>query len=109
MTFTLGQVVSPLRLAVLISGGGTTLENLIKKIAARKLDAKIDLVISSTAKARGLEIAKAAGIPTLVVSPKEFASPDDFQHRSVRTLPAGRRAFGRHGGLFEVRASAERF
>ena len=53
MSFTLGQRVSPLRLAVLISGGGTTLRNLIQKIAAGKLDAKIELVISSTAKAGG--------------------------------------------------------
>ena len=57
MSFALGQRVSPLHLAVLISGGGTTLRNLIQKIAAGKLDAKIVLVISSTAKAGGLQIA----------------------------------------------------
>jgi formyltetrahydrofolate-dependent phosphoribosylglycinamide formyltransferase len=78
MPFTLGQSVSPLRLAVLISGGGTTLRNLIQKIAAKKLDAKIELAISSTAKAGGLEIAKAAGIPALVVAPAQFASPEEF-------------------------------
>ncbi len=78
MPFTLGQVVSPLRLAVLISGGGTTLKNLIQKIAAGKLDAKIELVISSSANAGGLQIAQAAGIPTLVVAPDKSQSPQEF-------------------------------
>jgi phosphoribosylglycinamide formyltransferase 1 len=83
MPFTLGQVVSPLRLAVLISGGGTTLRNLIEKIAmsdgsGQHLDAKIELVISSSAKASGLEIARAAGIPTLVVRQCEFQTPEAF-------------------------------
>jgi len=78
MSFTLGQKVSPLRLAVLISGGGTTLRNLLDKIAAGKLDAKIELVISSSAKAGGLEFARAAGIPTAVVSQNDYGSPEEF-------------------------------
>jgi phosphoribosylglycinamide formyltransferase 1 len=78
MPFTLGQHVSPLRIAVLISGGGTTLRNLIDKIAKSQLDTKIELVISSTAKARGLDFAREAGIPTLVVPPSQFASPGEF-------------------------------
>jgi phosphoribosylglycinamide formyltransferase 1 len=78
MQYSLGQSVSPLRLAVLISGGGTTLRNLIQKIAAGKLGAKIELVISSTAKAGGLQIAEAAGIPTLVVDPKDSPTGAEF-------------------------------
>ncbi len=78
MSFTLGQSVSPLKLAVLISGGGTTLKNLIQKIAAGKLNAKIELVISSSAKAGGLQIASDARIPTLVAAPKKSQSPQEF-------------------------------
>jgi phosphoribosylglycinamide formyltransferase-1 len=78
MPFQLGQTALPLKLAVLISGGGTTLKNLIDKIAAKKLDAQIVLVISSTVKAGGLQIAAAAGIPTLVVAPSKFATPQEF-------------------------------
>jgi phosphoribosylglycinamide formyltransferase 1 len=83
MPFTLGQVVSPLRLAVLISGGGTTLRNLIQKIAlpagtGHRLDAKIELVISSSATAGGLEIARAAGIPTLVVPHNKLQPAEQF-------------------------------
>ncbi|HEY2827263.1 MAG TPA: phosphoribosylglycinamide formyltransferase, partial [Pirellulales bacterium] len=61
-----------------ISGGGTTLRNLLKKIAAGKLDAKIELVISSSSKAGGLEFARAAAIPTLVVPQSNFPTPQEF-------------------------------
>jgi phosphoribosylglycinamide formyltransferase 1 len=78
MLFTLGQPVSPLRLAALISGGGTTLRNLIQRIAARKLDAKIELVVSSSATAKGLDFAREAGIATLVVPQDKSKSPEEF-------------------------------
>jgi phosphoribosylglycinamide formyltransferase-1 len=67
-----------LPIAVLISGGGTTLRNLIRKIAAGELNAEIKLVISSSAKARGLEFAREADIPTRVVNPRQFATPAEF-------------------------------
>ena len=57
----------PLRLAVLISGGGTTLRNLLKRIAAGELPAQVVLVVSSSADAGGLKVAAAAGIPTDVL------------------------------------------
>jgi phosphoribosylglycinamide formyltransferase-1 len=78
MSFTLGQKVSPLRLAMLISGGGTTLRNLLDKIAAQQLDAKIELVISSSAQAGGLEFARAAGIPSKIVAQSNYTSLEEF-------------------------------
>jgi phosphoribosylglycinamide formyltransferase 1 len=68
----------PLPIAVLISGGGTTLRNLIEKIGAGTLPVEIRLVISSNPAARGLEIARQASIPTLVVERKKSATDDDF-------------------------------
>ena len=68
----------PLRLAVLISGGGTTLRNLIQRIEAGSLDAEILLVVASTAKAGGLRFAEGAGIPRAVVRRKDFPSQDAF-------------------------------
>jgi phosphoribosylglycinamide formyltransferase 1 len=68
----------PFRIVVLISGGGTTLKNLIDKIAAGRLRVEIALVISNTAVARGLDFARAAGIPTAVVEPKQYCSHDEF-------------------------------
>jgi phosphoribosylglycinamide formyltransferase-1 len=78
MSFSLGQKVSPLRLAVLISGAGTTLQNLIQTIAAKRLDAKIELVVSSSATTGGMEFARTAGIPTLAVPPGNSQPPQEF-------------------------------
>jgi phosphoribosylglycinamide formyltransferase-1 len=69
---------SPLRLAVLISGGGTTLRNLIAKIDAGALPAEICLVVSSNSDARGLKYAEAAGIPAVVAEKRSFATPDAY-------------------------------
>ncbi len=65
-----------MRLVVLISGGGTTLKNLLEKIAAGQLSAAIALVISSTSNAGGLTIAKQAGIPTQVIRRNELSTPE---------------------------------
>ncbi len=63
-----GSAVLPI--AVLISGGGTTLRNLIEKVRTGTLPVEIRLVISSSATARGLQYAAEAGIPALVVEKK---------------------------------------
>ena len=68
----------PLRMVVLISGGGTTLANLIQKIEAGQLDAEIPLVISSNPAARGLAIAAQAGLRTEVVLRKQHPSTAAF-------------------------------
>jgi len=68
----------PLRVAVLISGGGTTLRNLIERIDAGSLNAEILLVVSSTPKAGGLKFAEQAGIPIAVIVRKDFDSQDQF-------------------------------
>jgi phosphoribosylglycinamide formyltransferase-1 len=69
---------SPLRIAVLISGGGTTLRNLIEKIQAGTLAAEIRFVISSNPNAAGLRFAEAAKIPTLVVEKNKSLSAEAF-------------------------------
>ena len=69
---------SPLRLVVLISGGGTTLANLLAKMNAGELDARIDLVISSNPAAGGIRIAAQAGIATAVVERADYPSIADF-------------------------------
>lgn len=68
----------PLRIAVLISGGGTTLRNLIQKIRANQLRAQIVLVVASNSKAGGLRIAEEAGIPSAVVRAKDYESREAF-------------------------------
>jgi formyltetrahydrofolate-dependent phosphoribosylglycinamide formyltransferase len=67
-----------LRLAVLISGAGTTLRNLIDQRAAGRLQGEIVAVVSSSAEAKGMQHAAAARIPTHVVEPKSFRSRAEF-------------------------------
>lgn len=68
----------PLPVAVLISGGGTTLRNLLDKIRAGDLPVAVKLVISSNRAARGLQYAAEAGIPSCTFVRNEFASEADF-------------------------------
>ena len=58
-----------MRLAVLISGSGRTLDNLLEQIAAGRLPASVETVVSSRADVRGVRIAERAGIPVTVLPP----------------------------------------
>lgn len=65
----------PLRLAVLISGSGRTLDNLLERIRDGRLAATtIEVVISSRDDVRGVRIAEAAGLPVRVVSPRNVST-----------------------------------
>ncbi|MCD8351927.1 MAG: phosphoribosylglycinamide formyltransferase [Planctomycetaceae bacterium] len=64
--------MADLRVAVLLSGGGTTLANLLNVRDRGGLMADIDLVVSSRASARGLAIAEDAGIKTEVVEASNY-------------------------------------
>ena len=56
-----------LRLAVLISGGGTDLQSIIDEHKKGNINCEIALVISNRKSAYGLERAKQAGIPTACI------------------------------------------
>lgn len=60
----------PIRLAVCVSGGGTTLKNLIEKIGAGKLEATVVKVVASRSGIRAVAIAEGAGISVDVVTRK---------------------------------------
>lgn len=63
---------SPLKVGVLISGRGSNLQALLDACAAPDFPAEIALVLSNKADAYGLERAAAAGVPTAVVSHRDF-------------------------------------
>jgi len=65
LPFASGVVTS--KLAVMVSGGGTTLQSFLDLIAAEQLDASIEVVIGSNSTAFALERARKAGIDTHVV------------------------------------------
>ena len=76
-----------LRIAVLVSGGGTNLQAIIDAIAAGKItDTEIAAVISNNRNAYALERAKQAGIKDIVVSPKDFETREVFNENLLKIL-----------------------
>ena len=71
----------PLRVAVLLSGGGTTLQNLLDHAADGRLPAHVVQVVSSNPQAFGLVRAEHAGVPTAVVERKVCPSRQEFSRR----------------------------
>jgi phosphoribosylglycinamide formyltransferase 1 len=61
-------VGSPIRLAVCVSGEGTTLQNLINRIRLRRLNAEIVQVVASRPRIGAIARAEAAGIPLALAS-----------------------------------------
>jgi phosphoribosylglycinamide formyltransferase 1 len=74
-------MATPIQLAVLLSGGGTTLQNLLDRIADSRLDARVVCVVSSRADAGGVERGTRAGIPTFVVERRACSSRMEFSER----------------------------
>ncbi|MFI5321464.1 MAG: phosphoribosylglycinamide formyltransferase [Myxococcota bacterium] len=68
----------PLRLAVLLSGSGTSLENLFEHIERRGLPARIVCVIASKENAGGLARAARRGVPALAIPRKKFPDTKTF-------------------------------
>lgn len=68
----------PPRLGVLISGGGTTMDNFVKKIASGELNAEIAVVIASRPDCEGISKAEAAGVPCQIVSRGAHADVGSF-------------------------------
>jgi formyltetrahydrofolate-dependent phosphoribosylglycinamide formyltransferase len=64
----------PIRLVVLISGGGTTLQNFIDRMADGRMRAEIALVLSSSPSAFGLERARRAGLQAEVIRRDDYSS-----------------------------------
>ncbi len=75
-------------IGVLISGGGTNLQAIIDATAAKKLDAKIQLVLSNKEDAYGLVRAKNHAITTAVLDHKQFPSREAYDHAVVDLLHA---------------------
>ncbi len=73
-------------LGVLISGRGSNLSAILDAIAEGRLDARVRLVISNKASAAGLDRARAAGVPTLVVPHGEYPDRASFDAALVAAL-----------------------
>ena len=76
-----------LRIAVLVSGGGTNLQAIIDKIAEGVItNTEIAVVISNNKNAYALERAKQAGIEAVCVSPKDYENREQFNQEFLKTL-----------------------
>ena len=76
-----------LRVAVMVSGGGTNLQAIIDAVAEGKItNTELVAVISNNEGAYALERAKNAGIQGIVVSPKDYKSRELFNEALVATV-----------------------
>ncbi len=107
----------PIRLGVLLSGGGRTLQNLLDRIAAGELPARVQCVVSDRDGVRGIERAARASLPCTIERDaartfevlrshdvelvclagylRLLPIPDDFRGRVLNIHPA---LLPRHGG-----------
>jgi phosphoribosylglycinamide formyltransferase-1 len=74
------------RLGILISGRGSNMHAILEAVAAGTLDATVGLVISNVADAAGLQRARQASVPTLVVDHREFPTRAAFDAAVVAAL-----------------------
>ena len=75
-----------MNIAVLCSGSGTNLKAIIDKIRSGYIPAKIAVVVSDNKNALALERANEAGIDTIVLDKKDFASREDFDKALAANL-----------------------
>lgn len=72
-----------LKVAVLVSGGGTNLQAIID---AKIPNVSLELVVSNNPGAYALTRAENAGIPHCCISPKQFEDREQFHEELIRTL-----------------------
>ncbi len=79
-------MAQPLDIAVLISGNGSNLQAIIDAVSDGRLHARITVVISNTPSAFGLQRAKQAKIPTVVIDHQHYPRRADFDQAVLLTL-----------------------
>ena len=76
-----------MKIAVLVSGGGTNLQAIIDAIASGKItNTEITLVISNKEGAYALKRAEQAGIKGAVISPKQYADKEEYSQDMIKTI-----------------------
>ena len=76
----------PLNLAILLSGGGRTLQNLIEEMEEGNLHAKIQVVLSSAKNSGGLERARRHDLPVKTVNRKAHPTDKSFSESVTKVL-----------------------
>jgi phosphoribosylglycinamide formyltransferase-1 len=80
--------VATLDLAVLVSGRGSNLQAILDAVASGRLEARLRLVLSNKPGVQALARAERAGVPTRVLSHRDFATREAFDAALVEVLRA---------------------
>ncbi len=75
-----------LQMAVLLSGSGRTLQNLIDHVADNRIPARIALVLCSRPETLGVSRARQAGLETVVIPRKRYDSDEAYSRTLVAVL-----------------------
>lgn len=76
-----------LRVVVLVSGGGTNLQAIIDSVEAGDItNTELVGVVSNNKTVKSLERAKAAGIPAISVSPKDYSDRSEFNEALLEKI-----------------------
>lgn len=78
--------MTPLRVAVFASGGGSNFQAILDAIARGELRCAVRLCVSNKPAAGALERARKAGVPTAVLDPAAFADEDTYAAALLETL-----------------------
>ncbi len=73
---------------ILLSGRGSNLQAIIDQMTAGRLAIDIRAVISNRAEAEGLQLARAAGIPTQVIASRDYTERDRFDAALMQAIDA---------------------
>jgi phosphoribosylglycinamide formyltransferase 1 len=92
----------PLAVGVLVSGRGSNLQALLEACAAPDFPARVVVVISDREHAPALERARAAGIETVWVNPKDFGTRESFDLTLVRELEKRQVGLVCHAGFMRI-------
>ena len=101
-------------LGILISGSGTNLQAIIDALQRGEVNARIRVVVSNNPQANGLVRAQMHGLPTVVISHRDFSSREGFDTEMVRVLRQHEvglvilAGFNRLLSLFFIRAFPQR-
>lgn len=91
-----------MRVVVLVSGAGTNLAALLAAHDAPGFPARVVAVVSDRADARGLEVARAAGVATMVVAPADFPDRAAWDAGLARAVEVARPAWVVCAGFMRI-------
>ncbi|WP_249051483.1 phosphoribosylglycinamide formyltransferase [Cellulomonas fimi] len=99
------------RLVVLVSGAGSNLAALLAAHDDASYGARVVGVVSDNPAAGGLELARAAGVPTAVVAPRDFAERADWDRGLAEAVAVFRPELVVSAGFMRILGTAflERF